>query len=73
MRVTAVSTPSIGGIAYHQGQPKTTEDVLRYNFKRYNLPLPEVIEHGSRILYQTVYQIRVVLHISPAICMSLFC
>jgi O-methyltransferase len=33
---------SIDGSAYHQGQLKTTEDVLRSNFKRYNLPLPEI-------------------------------
>jgi O-methyltransferase len=32
----------IDGIAYHQGQLKTTEDVLRYNFKRYNLPIREI-------------------------------
>jgi hypothetical protein len=36
------SLSPIDGIAYHQGQLKTTEDVLRYNFKRYNLPLPEI-------------------------------
>jgi O-methyltransferase len=33
---------SIDGDAYYQGQLKTTEDVLRYNFQRYNLPLPEI-------------------------------
>ena len=33
---------SLDGTAYHQGHLKTTEDVLRYNFKRYNLPLPEI-------------------------------
>jgi O-methyltransferase len=33
---------SIDGTAYHQGQLKTTEDVLRYNFKKYDLPLPEI-------------------------------
>jgi O-methyltransferase len=33
---------SVDGRAYHQGQLKTTEDVLRYNFNQYNLPLPEI-------------------------------
>ena len=33
---------SVDGNAYHQGQLRTTEDVLRYNFRRYNLPLPEI-------------------------------
>src|SRR5277367_6817297 len=33
---------------------------------------PKSIEDGSRILYLAVYQIRFVLHISTAICMSLF-
>ena len=32
----------VDGRAYHQGQLKTTEDALRYNFKRYDLPLPEI-------------------------------
>ena len=36
------SLSPIDGIAYHQGELKTTEDVLRYNFKRYNLPLSEI-------------------------------
>jgi O-methyltransferase len=32
----------VDGSAYYQGQLKTTEDVLRYNFKQHNLPLPEI-------------------------------
>jgi O-methyltransferase len=36
------SLSPIDGIAYHQGQLKPTEDVLRYNFKKDNLPLPEI-------------------------------
>jgi O-methyltransferase len=33
---------AVDGSAYHQGQLKTTEDALRYNFKQHNLPLPEI-------------------------------
>ena len=33
---------SVDGSAYHQGKLKTTEDILRYNFTRYNLPLPGI-------------------------------
>ena len=32
----------IDGSAYYRGQLKTTEDALRYNFSKYNLPLPEI-------------------------------
>jgi O-methyltransferase len=32
----------VDGVAYQQGQLKTTEDVLRYNFKQHNLPLPAI-------------------------------
>src|SRR5271154_6548945 len=32
----------VDGSAYQQGQLKTNEDVLRYNFKQHNLPLPEI-------------------------------
>jgi O-methyltransferase len=32
----------VDGRAYHQGQLKTTEDILRHNFKQHNLPLPEI-------------------------------
>ena len=33
---------SVDGSAYRQGQLKTSEDILRYNFGRYDLPLPEI-------------------------------
>ena len=36
------SLSPVDGSAYRQGQLKTTEDLLRYNFKRYDLPLPEI-------------------------------
>jgi O-methyltransferase len=32
----------VDGKAYQQGQLKTNEDVLRYNFEHHNLPLPEI-------------------------------
>jgi O-methyltransferase len=36
------SLSPIDGSAYYRGQLKTTEDALRYNFDKYNLPLPEI-------------------------------
>jgi O-methyltransferase len=33
---------AVDGSVYHQGELNTTEDVLRCNFKQYNLPLPEI-------------------------------
>jgi O-methyltransferase len=36
------SLSPVDGAAYSEGQLKTTEDVLHYNFKRYNLPLPAI-------------------------------
>jgi O-methyltransferase len=36
------SPSSVDGKAYQQGQLKTTEDELRYNFKLHNLPVPEI-------------------------------
>jgi O-methyltransferase len=36
------STKTIDGLAYTRGDLATTEDVVRHNFQKYKLPLPEI-------------------------------
>ena len=38
----------VDGTSYKEGYCETSEDVLRGNFKMYNLPLPEIYKAGLK-------------------------
>lgn len=55
---------SVDGTAYHQGQLKTTEDVLRHILSDTTYPYQKYIVVGLATRCQTTYLVKLLLHIS---------